>query len=74
MSKDYPSYIDIEFGGENEEQTVNSLKFVTQAFIISILIMAALLVTQFNNFYQMTIILTAVIMSTAGVLFGLTYI
>ena len=66
----YPSYIDIAFGGENEEQT-ESMKFVTQAFIISILIMAALLVTQFNSFYQSFIILTAVIMSTAGVFFGL---
>ena len=68
--QDYPSYIDIAFGGENEEQT-ESMKFVTQAFIISILIMAALLVTQFNSFYQSFIILTAVIMSTAGVFFGL---
>ena len=33
--------------------------------------MAALLVTQFNSFYQSFIILTAVIMSTAGVFFGL---
>ncbi|GIR05414.1 MAG: multidrug resistance protein [Candidatus Pelagibacterales bacterium] len=69
-AQDYPSYIDIAFGGENEEQT-ESMKFVTQAFIISILIMAALLVTQFNSFYQSFIILTAVIMSTAGVFFGL---
>ena len=68
--QDYPSYIDIAFGGENEEQT-ESMKFVTQAFIISILIMAALLVTQFNSFYQSFIIITAVIMSTAGVFFGL---
>ena len=68
--QDYPSYISIAFGGENEEQT-ESMKFVTQAFIISILIMAALLVTQFNSFYQSFIILTAVIMSTAGVFFGL---
>ncbi|MDC3204362.1 efflux RND transporter permease subunit [Pelagibacteraceae bacterium] len=68
--QNYPSYIDIAFGGENEEQT-ESMKFVTQAFIISILIMAALLVTQFNSFYQSFIILTAVIMSTAGVFFGL---
>ncbi len=68
--QDYPSYINIAFGGENEEQT-ESMKFVTQAFIISILIMAALLVTQFNSFYQSFIILTAVIMSTAGVFFGL---
>lgn len=68
--QDYPSYISIAFGGENEEQA-KSMKFVTQAFIISILIMAALLVTQFNSFYQSFIILTAVIMSTAGVFFGL---
>mgnify|MGYP001414748037 FL=1 len=68
--QNYPSYIDIAFGGENEEQT-ESMKFVSQAFIISILIMAALLVTQFNSFYQSFIILTAVIMSTAGVFFGL---
>ena len=68
--QNYPSYIDVAFGGENEEQT-ESMKFVTQAFIISLLIMAALLVTQFNSFYQSFIILTAVIMSTAGVFFGL---
>ena len=68
--QNFPSYINIAFGGENEEQA-KSMKFVTQAFIISILIMAALLVTQFNSFYQSFIILTAVIMSTAGVFFGL---
>jgi multidrug efflux pump len=33
--------------------------------------MAALLVTQFNSFYQSFIILSAVLMSTAGVFFGL---
>ena len=69
-SQNYPSYINVDFGGENEEQA-DSMKFVSQAFIISILIMAALLVTQFNSFYQSFIILTAVIMSTAGVFFGL---
>ena len=68
--QNYPSYINVAFGGENEEQA-DSMKFVSQAFIISILIMAALLVTQFNSFYQSFIILTAVIMSTAGVFFGL---
>ena len=65
-----PANVDIEFGGDNEEQ-VNSLNFVTQAFVISIMLMAALLVTQFNNFYQMTIILSAVVLSTAGVMLGL---
>ena len=66
----FPGNIDIVFGGENEEQN-NSMKFVIQAFTISILIMAALLVTQFNSFYQSFIILSAVIMSTSGVFFGL---
>ncbi|MDC0032440.1 efflux RND transporter permease subunit [Pelagibacteraceae bacterium] len=68
--QNFPGNIDIVFGGENEEQN-NSMKFVIQAFIISILIMAALLVTQFNSFYQSFIILSAVLMSTAGVFFGL---
>jgi multidrug efflux pump len=68
--QDYPPYIDVTFGGENEEQQ-ESMKFVTQAMIIALLIMAALLVTQFNSFYQSFIILTAVLMSTAGVYFGL---
>ena len=68
--QDYPPYINVAFGGENEEQQ-ESMKFVTQAMIIAILIMAALLVTQFNSFYQSFIILTAVLMSTAGVYFGL---
>jgi multidrug efflux pump len=66
----FPGNIEIVFGGENEEQN-ESMKFVIQAFIISILIMAALLVTQFNSFYQSFIILSAVLMSTAGVFFGL---
>ena len=68
--QNFPNYIDVVFGGENEEQN-NSMKFVIQAFTISILIMAALLVTQFNSFYQSFIILSAVVMSTAGVFFGL---
>ena len=69
-TQEYPSQIDIVFGGENEEQN-DSMKFVVQAMIISLLLMAALLVTQFNSFYQSFIILTAVIMSTAGVFTGL---
>ena len=40
-------------------------------FGLSLLLMFILLVTQFNSFYQSTLILLAVIMSTAGVLLGL---
>jgi len=41
------------------------------AFLLSLLLMFILLVTQFNSFYQAALILLAVIMSTAGVLLGL---
>ena len=41
------------------------------AFILSLLLMFVLLVTQFNSFYQSLLILFSVVMSTAGVLLGL---
>ena len=62
--------IDIRFRGANEEQA-DSMAFVSAAFSLSLAIMFILLVTQFNNFYQSTLILLAVVMSTAGVLLGL---
>lgn len=65
-----PPDIAIEFRGANEEQS-NSLAFIGKAFSLALLLMAVLLVTQFNNFYQSFLILSAVIMSTVGVLLGL---
>jgi multidrug efflux pump len=60
----------IRFRGANEEQT-EAMAFVGMAFALSLLLMFALLVTQFNSFYQSVLILFAVVMSTAGVLLGL---
>jgi multidrug efflux pump len=62
--------IDVRFRGANEEQA-DSVAFVKVAFLLSLILMFILLVTQFNSFYQSTLILLAVIMSTAGVLLGL---
>lgn len=62
--------LDIQFRGANEEQA-ESLAFVQVAFLLSLLLMFILLVTQFNSFYQSGLILLAVVMSTAGVLLGL---
>ena len=64
------SRVDITFRGANEEQQ-QSMEFVTFAFLMSLLLMFVLLVTQFNSLYQSAVILAAVIMSTAGVLLGL---
>ena len=42
------------------------MAFVGIAFLLSLALMFILLVTQFNSFYQSTLILLAVVMSTAG--------
>ena len=62
--------LDIRFRGVNEEQS-DAIGFVGVAFILSLLLMFILLVTQFNSFYQAVLILFAVVLSTAGVLLGL---
>lgn len=62
--------VTIRFRGANEEQA-DSMAFVSAAFTLALALMFILLVTQFNNFYQSTLILASVVMSTAGVLLGL---
>ena len=58
------------FRGANEEQA-NSAAFLGKAFSLAMALMAILLVTQFNSYYQSLIILSSVLLSTAGVLLGL---
>ena len=62
--------ISIEFKGEDEEQR-RAEAFLIKAFGIALFIMAIILVTQFNSFYQALLILSAVVLSTVGVLLGL---
>ena len=69
-TQEFPAGLEIDFRGANEEQA-NAMAFVQVAFLLSLLLMFVLLVTQFNSFYQSALILLAVIMSTAGVLLGL---
>ncbi|MFU8815017.1 MAG: efflux RND transporter permease subunit [Pseudomonadales bacterium] len=69
-TQSFPAGLDIQFRGANEEQAA-AMAFVQGAFLMSLLLMFVLLVTQFNSFYQALLILVAVVMSTAGVLIGL---
>ncbi|MBV1876281.1 MAG: efflux RND transporter permease subunit [Pseudomonadales bacterium] len=62
--------LQVVFRGANEEQT-NSMRFIGKAFSFSLALMAILLITQFNSFYQAGLVLSSVIMSTCGVLLGL---
>lgn len=64
------SQVELLFRGADEEQN-ETLAFLGIAFSLSLFLMFILLVTQFNSFYQSLLILSSVIMSTIGVLFGL---
>jgi len=60
----------VTFKGEDEEQA-KAKAFLGKAFVVALFVMALILVTQFNSFYQAFLILFAVVMSTVGVLIGL---
>ncbi|MEQ9642188.1 MAG: efflux RND transporter permease subunit [Alphaproteobacteria bacterium] len=62
--------VSIAFKGADKEQA-EAGAFLMKAFGVALFVMAIILVTQFNSFYHAFLILTAVIMSTAGVMVGL---
>jgi multidrug efflux pump len=65
-----PVGVSHRFGGADRLQTESS-GFLGKAFIGALFLMAMILLTQFNSFYQSALILSSVIMSTAGVLIGM---
>jgi len=62
--------VNVELKGENKEQD-ESKEFLQNAFLVALFVMAIILVTQFNSFYQAFLILSAVLFSTTGVFLGL---
>jgi multidrug efflux pump len=62
--------VEIAFKGEDEEQQ-EAAAFLSKAFLVALFLMAIILVTQFNSFYSAFLILSAVVMSTIGVMIGL---
>jgi multidrug efflux pump len=65
-----PDGVAVEFKGEDEEQQA-AQDFLVKAFAVALFLMAIILVTQFNSFYSAFLILSAVVMSTVGVMLGL---
>jgi multidrug efflux pump len=64
------SKVRVIFQGEDEDQK-EAGSFLIKAFGIAIFLVAAILVTQFNSFFSMGLVLSAVVMSTVGVFIGL---
>ena len=65
-----PDNIHWKLGGSNEESQEASA-FLGKAFGVAIFLIFALLLAQFNRFTYVWLVLTAVVMSTVGVLLGL---
>ena len=62
--------INIKFKGEIADQK-EAQSFLSRAFILALLGVILILVIQFNSYYYTFVIMTAVFLSTAGVLIGL---
>lgn len=67
---EFPSDITLEFTGEQEEQEEN-MNFLLKALMIALGGILLVLVAQFNSLSKPTIILSAVLLSLAGVFLGM---
>ncbi|MCA8900669.1 MAG: efflux RND transporter permease subunit [Hyphomonas sp.] len=64
-----PSSVEILFEGADEDNA-EAMKFFGAAAMAALFMMAVILLWEFNNFWQVALTLSAVIISTAGVLVG----
>jgi multidrug efflux pump len=62
--------VSLTFRGEDEEQK-EAMQFLSMAFLVAIFLMMLMLTAQFNSFYRMIVIMSAIVLSTGGVLFGM---
>jgi len=67
---DLPSVVSYKFKGDAEKM-VDTMSFLGKAFILAIFIMAIILITQFNSIYRAGLVMSAIILSFAGVFLGL---
>lgn len=67
---DFPPNIRWEMVGSDQD-SAEAAAFLSKAFGVAIFLIFALLLAQFNRFIYVALVLTAVVMSTIGVLLGL---
>ena len=68
--KPFPASVKAKFGGDREEQQ-QSMAFLSSAFAGALGLMFVILLAQFNSLYNSILVLSAVVMSVAGVLIGM---
>ena len=70
VADELPPGYTVNYAGQNQEQA-EAQEFLTSAFLTAVVLIAFILVSQFNSAIKPLIIMTSVIMSTIGVLLGL---
>ncbi len=69
VTQNTPKGAQVSFKGEDKEQKESGI-FLMNAFAIALFLVAVILVTQFNSYFSMGLVLSAVVMSTVGVFVG----
>lgn len=69
-SGEIPDIVSYQFTGDQQEQE-ETMVFLAKAFGVALFVMIIILITQFNSFYQTFLILTAIALSTVGVMVGI---
>ena len=62
--------VQVKFGGEDED-IVETQAFLGQSFMISLVLMVIILMVQFNSGWQAFVTMSAIVLSTGGVVLGL---
>ncbi len=70
LQDELPPGYTLRFAGQSEDQA-DAMAFLSSAFLVALALIGFILVSQFNSVVKPVIILSSVIMSTAGVLLGL---
>lgn len=66
----FDSDVNIVFKGEDEDQQ-EAASFLQGAFFLALILMFGVMLIQFNNYYHTIIVMSAVFLSTVGVIIGL---
>lgn len=67
---DLPETVQVKSAGESADQQ-EAANFLLTAFVTAIFLMLMILLFQFNSWYESLLIMSAIVLSTAGVLLGL---
>jgi multidrug efflux pump len=70
VEENHKSGVAVRFKGEDKDQKETG-NFLKNAFLLTLVMMFVVMLTQFNNYYHTIVVMSAVFLSTVGVLLGL---